>query len=58
MQSPEGLEDTPLKSCKPHEKQNKINQNTRSIGEKLKTKSLMFFVSCTVEGNRGLVGGS
>ena len=26
-------------------KQNKKHQNARSIGEKLKTKSLMFFVS-------------
>ena len=33
------------KSCKPHEKQNKKYQNVRSIGDKLKTKSLVFFVS-------------
>ena len=34
-----------LKSCKPYEKQNKKHQNARFIDEKLKTKSLMFFVS-------------
>ena len=45
MQFPEDLENTPLKSCKPHEKQNKKHQNARFIDEKLKNKSLMFFVS-------------
>ena len=34
-----------MKSCKPHEKQTKKHQNARSIDKKLKTKSLMFFVS-------------
>ena len=34
-----------LKSCKPHEKTEQKHQNARSIDEKLKTKSLMFFVS-------------
>ena len=34
-----------LKSCKPHGNQNKKHQNAKSIGEKLKTKDLMFFVS-------------
>ena len=34
-----------LKSCKPHEKQNKKHQNATSICKKLKTKGLMFFVS-------------
>ena len=31
-----------LKSCKPHEKQK--DENARFVDEKLKTKSLMFFV--------------
>ena len=34
-----------LKSCKPLEKTKQKNQNARSIGEKLKNKILMFFVS-------------
>ena len=34
-----------LKSRKPHEQQNKKQRNARFIDEKLKTKSLMFFVS-------------
>ena len=35
-----------LKSCKPHKKkQKKKHQNARFIDEKLKTKSLMFFVT-------------
>ena len=45
MWLPEGLENTPLKLCKQHEKTNKKHQNDKSIGEKLKTKSLMFFAS-------------
>jgi hypothetical protein len=28
----------------PHETQNKTNQNANSIGEKLKTKGLFFFI--------------
>ena len=41
-----------LKSCKPHEKQNKEHQNVKSIGEKPKTKGLMLFVlfvSCDLQ---------
>ena len=34
-----------LKSCKPHEKQNKKHQNAKYIGEIMKTKGLMFIVS-------------
>ena len=34
-----------LKSFKPHEKRNKNHQNYISIGKKLKTKGLIFFVS-------------
>ena len=34
-----------LKSCKPHEKIKQKHQNNRCIDEKLKTKSLMLFVS-------------
>ena len=33
-----------LKSCKPHEKTKQKHQNARFNDEKLKTKSLMFFV--------------
>ena len=33
-----------LKSFKSHEKQNKKHQNDKSIGKKLKSKGLMFFV--------------
>ena len=32
-------------ACKPHEKTKQKHQNAKSIGEKLKTKSLMFFGS-------------
>ena len=32
-----------LKSCQPHEKQNKNYQKDKSIDKKLKTKGLMFF---------------
>ena len=42
-----------MKSCKPHEKQNKKHQNARSVGEKLKSKSLMLllfsFFSCDLQ---------
>jgi len=34
-----------LESCKPHEKNTKKHQNARFVDEKLKAKSLMFFVS-------------
>ena len=34
-----------LKSFKPHEIQNIKHQNAKSIGEKLKTKGLLFFIS-------------
>ena len=33
-----------LKSCKPHQKQNKKYKNAKSFGKKLKTEGLMFFV--------------
>ena len=49
MWFPEHLEDTPFKSCKPHEKQNKKHQNVKSNGEKLKNKSLMLFASCDLK---------
>ena len=43
-----------LKSCKPHEKtKTHTHQNARFIDEKLKTKSLMIFVSsfmCDLQG--------
>ena len=46
-----------MKSCKPHEEQNKKHQNDKSIGEKLKTKGLMFFVSvfsCDLQDFKGV----
>ena len=34
-----------MKSCKPHEKTKQKTQDSKSIGEKLKTKGKVFFVS-------------
>jgi hypothetical protein len=48
MWFPEGLENTPLKSCKPHEKTKQKHQNARFFGEKLKECDDLCFIFCKI----------